>query len=629
MTSGFPNVASEFVTLTHYSKWVEEKSRRETWDETATRVVTFLKEETQNSDKIPDRTWNKIEKSMLRFEVMPSMRLVATAGPAAKKDNTCIYNCAYMPMDSVESISELMFILMCGTGVGFSVEASNIKKLPTVSMPQPVSRGDYVIDDSREGWSDAFLFGLNVWFAGEHAVFDFSKIRPYGSRLSTMGGRASGPGPLMELFKQAKDIIRGAEGRKLTSLEVHDICCLVAANVIMGGKRRSAMISFSDLDDSSMRDAKDFSSGNVPTHRYMANNTAVYLKKPSSADFMKEFAAIAGSGSGERGIFNFEAAIVANPNRELDGTERTNPCGEIILKPNQFCNLTEIVVRADDDVDSLVRKAKTAAWLGVIQASFTKFPYLRNRWKRACDNERLLGVSITGQMDNVELLTPEILASLKEVVRKTAKHAAKIIGIVEPASFTCTKPSGTVSQVVDSSSGVHTRWSDYYMRRYRIATSDPMFALLVDSGMKWNPEVGQKKRDCTTAVVEFPIKSPEGAKTRHTWGWRDQFDWYLRVQKNWSTHNVSNTIYIPEDAWLDVANAIYNNWDSVVGLTLFPFNGGVYDLAPYLEITEEEYEAAVLAMPELDFTKLGMYEVEDTTTFSREFACSGGVCDIS
>ena len=629
MKSEFPNVASEFVTLTHYSKWVEEKKRRETWDETVTRVVTFLKDETQNSDKIPARTWNKIESAMLAFEVMPSMRLVATAGPAAKRDHTCMYNCAYSPIDSLEAFSELMFMLMCGTGVGFSVEKVNIRKLPTVSLPTPVSRGEYVVDDSREGWADAFLFGLNLWFAGESAVFDFSKIRPYGARLNTMGGRASGPGPLIDLFKAAKDIIRGAEGRQLTSLEVHDICCLVASNVIMGGKRRSAMISFSDLEDSPMRDAKDFSLGHVPTYRYMANNTAVYTEKPSSADFMKEFAVIASSGSGERGIFNLEAAMAANPDRKPDREVRSNPCGEVALKPSQFCNLTEIVVRADDDVDSLVRKAKTAAWLGVIQASFTKFPYLRNKWKKTCEDERLLGVSITGQMDNTELLTPEILASLKEVVRKTARHAAKIVGIAEPASFTCTKPSGTVSQVVDSSSGVHPRWSDYYIRRYRIAVSDPMFALLVDSGMKWKPEVGQRRRDCTTAVVEFPVKSPDGSKTRHTWNWRDQFDWYLRVQKNWSTHNVSNTIYIPQDSWLDIANEIYRHWGDVVGLTLLPFDGGVYDLAPYEEITKDEYDTAVEAMPELDFERLGMFEIEDTTTFSREFACSGGVCDIS
>jgi len=537
-------------------------------------------------------------------------------------------NCAFAPIDNLKAFSELMFILMCGTGVGFSVERQYVNKLPIIKRDVLLERDDYVIEDSREGWADAFLFALQTWFAGEHVHFDYSKIRPYGAPLITMGGRASGPEPLRDLFDNVEAIIKSAAGRKLKPIEVHDICCLVAANVIMGGRRRSAMISFSDLDDEEMRNAKNFSLGPVPTHRYMANNSAVYHTKPSSAEFMEEFASMAKSGSGERGICNIEAIKNANPDRNITGEERMNPCAEILAKPNQFCNLTEVVVRANDGVDDLVEKVKTATWIGVIQASFTHFPYLRHRWAKACEEERLLGVSLTGQMDNPELLTPEILRSLREVVRKTAKHASKKLGINMPASFTCTKPSGTVSQVVDSASGVHPRWSNYYLRRYRIAVSDPMFELLKDEGMKWYPEAGQTKHNCTTAVVEFPVKSPDGAATRHTFTWEDQFNWYLRVQKNWSTHNVSNTIYVPEDSWLAMANLIYENWDSVVGLALFPFDGGEYELAPYLEITEEEYLKHTEEMPDIDFTRLGEFEHKDNTTFSQEIACGGGVCDV-
>ena len=628
--SKFPNAAAEFVTLTHYARWIPEKNRRETWEETVDRVVSFLKKDTKNAENVPKRVWNKIEKAMLSFETMPSMRLVATAGEAARRDNTCMYNCAYVPMNNVESISELMFILMCGTGVGYSVESRYVSKLPVVKADKLVDSYDYVVGDSREEWADAFLFGLNCWFSGLQVRYDYSNVRPYGAPLKTIGGRASGPEPLKDLFKRTEEIIKGAAGRKLSPIEVHDICCLVATNVIMGGKRRSAMISFSDLDDQEMKDAKNFSLGPVPTYRYMANNSAVYHDKPSSASFMEEFASMASSGAGERGICNVFAMANANPDRVLTGEERTNPCGEIILKPNQFCNLSEAIVRAGDNVDDLVEKVKTATWIGVIQSTFTHFPYLRNSWRKSCEEDRLLGVSLTGQMDNPALLTPEILDSLKEVVRKTAKHASKLLGVNMPVSFTCTKPSGTVSQVVDSASGVHPRWSDYYMRRYRIAKSDPMFRMLTEEfGMRWKPEVGQAKGNCTTAVLEFPMKSPDGALTRHSLSWREQFEWYLKVQSRWSTHNVSNTIYVPEDSWLAMANEIYENWDKVVGVTMFPFDGGVYDLAPYMEITKEEYEAAIEAMPDIDFSQIGKYETHDTTTFSGEIACGGGKCDIS
>ena len=576
---------------------------------------------------VPQKVWGKIRDGMDHFNVMPSMRIAATAGPAAQRDNVCCYNCAYEPIDGLQSFSELMFILMSGTGVGFSVEKENVEKLPAVMNPTGKVRDDYVIEDSREGWAKAFLFGLETWFAGETVVFDYSRIRPYGSPLKAMGGRASGPEPLKRLFDETEKLIRHAAGRKLTPLECHDICCRVAANVISGGKRRSAMISFSDLDDDEMRHAKDYP---VPVYRYMSNNSAVYKKKPNSADFMKEWAALATSGTGERGILNVSDLKSVCPMREFKGNERTNPCGEIILRPYEFCNLSEVVVRPKDDISDLVEKVKTAVWIGVIQSTFTHFPFLRDKWRKNCEEERLIGVSLTGQMDNHDILTPEVFKQLRKVAERTAKQAAKRLGINMPRAYTCTKPSGTVSQVVNSASGCHPRWSRYYIRRYRIAKSDPLFLMLRDQGLPFKPEVRQTRDNFTTAVFEFPVKSPRKSVLRNEWNAIKQLDWYRRVQKNWSTHNVSITIYVKDDEWLKVGSYVYEHWDEIVGISFFNYNGGKYELAPYQEITKEQYNKMVARFPTLDFTQLWKYEkiTGDTTRASQEFACAGSSCDI-
>jgi len=562
---------------------------------------------------------------MLNFEVMPSMRLVATAGKAAKHDNVCLYNCSYIPIDNLKSFSELMYILMCGTGVGFSVEIENIIRLPTIKYPSVTKRDDYVIQDSREGWADAYQFALETWYNGEDVHFNFDKIRPYGSSLITMGGRASGPEPLKDLFKFTKELINNAAGRKLNSLECHDICCKVAEVVVVGGTRRSALISFSDLEDEIMRHAKDFP---IPPHRFLSNNTAVYKKKPDTITFLKEWSALAESGSGERGILNVCNLSDISKDRKFTDDMRTNPCGEIILRPYEFCNLSEAIVRSDDDISDLVEKVKTAAWLGIIQSTFTYFPYIRNIWKKNCDEERLIGVSLTGQLDNPAILTDEVLRQLKKVVIKTAKHASEILKINTPKAFTCSKPSGTVSQVVDSASGCHPRYAKYYIRRYRISKADPLYLLMKDQGLKCHPEVGQKSDNATTMVLEFPIKSPDKAITITDWSAIKQLEWYLKVQKNWSTHNVSNTVYVKNDEWIKIGAWVYDHFNEIVGISFLPLDDHRYELAPYQEISEKEYDELMEKFPKIDFSKLVEYEnnTGDKTEAAKTMACESDKC---
>lgn len=623
----YPSIASEFVALRSYCRWLPELSRRETWAEVVSRVMTFLKTETRHADRIPNKVWTSIEEGIAAFNTMPSMRLVATAGAAAKKDNVCMYNCSYLPIDSTKSFSELLYILCCGTGAGFSIENHNIDKLPVVKHPTSQRRDDYVVEDSREGWAKAFQFGLDTWYAGEDVKFNYSKIRPYGSALVTMGGRASGPDPLKELMAFTKDTILEAKGRKLTSLECHDICCKIAEIVVVGGTRRSALISFSDLNDELMRHSKDFP---FPAHRYMSNNSAVYTEKPDNILFLKEWSALAESGSGERGILNVSNLEAICKDRKFTPDMRTNPCGEIILRPYQMCNLSEAVVRADDDIGDLVEKVKTATWIGVIQATFTNFPFLRPEWKKNCEEERLLGVSLTGQLDNPEILTEQVLKQLKKVAIKTAKHASDILKIPCPKAYTCVKPSGTVSQVVDSASGCHPRYSKFYIRRYRISSSDPLFQLLRDQGVNYKPENGQTEDNATTFVLEFPIKAPDKAITTSNWSSTQQLDWYLKLQKNWSTHNVSNTCYVKRDEWLKIGSWVLDNFADVVGISFLPLEDHKYTLAPYEEIDEKTYEQLLKEFPRLDFSVLGEYEklAGDKTEAAKTLACTGNACEL-
>jgi ribonucleotide reductase alpha subunit len=940
------NPSQEFVYLRTYARYLTEEQRRETWPETVDRVVSFLKLQRAN---VPAKVWIKLTKYMLNLDVLPSMRLVWAAGPAAARCNVPIYNCSFVEMKDIQSFSEMLYVLMCGTGVGFSVQACHVEQLPEVpKFPLQQEYIEHKVEDSKEGWADSLKLLLEQLFLGKSVNFDYSAIRPKGARLATMGGRASGPEPLVVLHQFVKDTLHAAQGRKLKPIEVHDICNKIAEIVVVGGVRRSSQISLSDLNDEDMRHAKDWP---CPIHRFMANNSAVYLERPDAVQFMKEWHALAASGSGERGIFNlgsvrtnspkrrnkelisgtnpcvpgdteiltrqgyqridqllgqevevwngfewskvepkitgenqaivkvtlsngrslrctpahkwviaegyngktkrlradelavgmklikheypvikegrrFEQAytqgfisadgmddydflylyetkfvcesrlvgqavgsgytslngterktfkldfqpmskdyvpfdcdlqsrldwlaglldgdgtelkeggvqvssvnrsfllevqkllttcgvaskvtlgnpaghrimpdgrggvkaylcqegyrlligatqmqelkelglkcerlkLEASPNRdasrfvtiasiEEDGVEElvycfteplrnlgcfdgiiTGQCGEIALRDKQFCNLSTVIVRPEDTLTSLLDKVETAAWIGTIQASFTNFPYLRKEWSENCKEEALLGVSLSGQMDNVPLLTKQTLAELKRKCVEVNKHAAEVLGIKQAAAITCGKPEGTTSQLTFSGSGCHPWYSKYFIRRYRISASDPLCHLLKESGAPLVPEVGQTWETANTLVVEFPCKAPEGAILREQVSALDQLKWYKRVQTNWCEHNQSITVYVKPDEWFDVGNWVYKNWDIACGLSFLPYDGGNYQLAPYEEISQEEYQDRLARFPTIDYSQLWKYEQEDQTEGAKTYACVGDKCELS
>jgi len=620
----FKNEVSKFIYKRTYSRWKGEEKRRENWPETIERFLTFII--SKNPD-IPEKTIHKIRKYMLEFAVMPSMRFLWAAGPAAKFDNTCIYNCAFAKINTVEAFSECLYILMCGTGFGFSVEKEEVEKLPEIPVIKSAQGSETIpIFDSKAGWADSVKMLMENLYDGQNIYFDYSQIRPEGARLRTMGGRASGPQPLVKLHDFIRETMHNAQGRKLTTLEAHDICNQIAEIVVVGGVRRSSQISLSDLDDKDMRHAKEWP---FPIKRAMANNSAIFREKPSAGEFLREWAALALSGTGERGIFNLDSAQKKAPSRRYAPLiQGTNPCGEIMLRDMEFCNLSEVVVRAEDDLDTLLDKVETATWIGVIQSTFTYFPYLRESWKRNCDVERLLGVSLTGQMDNPSLMTSEALSALKSRVLRISRKAAKLLGVNVSVATTCVKPSGTVSQLVDSASGVHPRWSQYYIRRYRIAARDPLFKLMKDSGMKCHPENGQSKKDATTWVVEFPVKSPDGCLTRKDVTALDQLKHYKNLQHNWCEHNASMTVYVRDDEWFEVGNWVYQNWDIINGVSFLPYDGGKYELAPYEEIDARTYERLIKKLPRIDYKQLSKYELNDNTQGKAEYACVGDKCEI-
>ena len=624
MVNLFKNEVAEFIYKRTYSRWLDDENRREDWPETIERFISFIISERPD---IPDKTINKIRKYMTEFAVMPSMRFLWAAGPAAKFDNTCIYNCSFAKINCVESFAECLYILMCGTGFGFSIESEEVEKLPEI----PVIKSGRALDtipifDSKAGWADSVKMLMNNLYDGQNIYFDYSQIRPEGARLNTMGGRASGPAPLVKLHDFIRETMHNAQGRKLTTLEAHDICNQIAEIVVVGGVRRSSQISLSDLNDEEMRHAKEWP---FPIKRAMANNSAVFRKKPSAADFLIEWGALAKSGTGERGIFNLEAAQKKAPSRRYAPLiQGTNPCGEIMLRDMEFCNLSEVVVREDDDLDTLLDKVETATWLGVIQSSFTYFPYLRKEWKKNCDVEALLGVSLTGQMDNPSVLTSEALKALKSRVLRISRKASGVLGTKMPAATTCVKPSGTVSQLVDSASGVHPRYSQYYIRRYRIAARDPLFKMLKDLGIKASPEVGQDAKTASTWVLEFPVKAPDNCITRKDVTALDQLKHYKNLQHNWCEHNASMTVYVRDDEWFEVGNWVYQNWDIINGVSFLPYDGGKYELAPYEEIDVHSYERLIKTLPLINYTHLSKYENSDNTQGKAEYACVGDKCEI-
>lgn len=622
----FRNDAAEFVYTRTYSRWIESEKRRENWPETVKRYIDFLVQE--RGDIIPQKVLIKIEKYMLSFDVMPSMRAVWAAGDAARKENLTMYNCAFQVVRIVNysSFAECLYILMCGTGYGFSVDLTEVDKLPEIPKMNPEGNGTIIIPDDKEGWAKSVQQLMSILYQGKDLQFDYSALRPKGSRLITMGGRSSGPEPLINLHSFIRDVFDKAQGRKLTTLECHDICNKIAEIVVVGGVRRSSEISLSSLNDDLMANAK---SGNFPKHRYMANNSAIYYKKPCAAEFLKEWAILALSGSGERGIFNIESARKHSPaRRNAELIQGVNPCSEILLRNEQLCNLSEVVVRKEDDLDTLFDKVETATWIGAIQSTFTDFKFLNPNWKRNCEEERLLGVSLTGQMDNIDLITADTLKALKAKAVKVARHASSKLNINMPTAITCVKPSGTVSQLVDSSSGLHTRYSDYYIRRYRISDTDPLIKMLREQKIPLKPEVGQDEETATTWVVEFPVKSPKGSVTRNDLTAVQQLEHYKLLQKYWCEHSASCTIYVKDSEWFEVGNWVYQNWEYINGISFLPYDGGIYKLAPYEEITKEKYDKLVDKFPKIDYTTLSKFELEDQTEGAQNLACVSGVCEI-
>lgn len=623
----FRNEAAEFVYYRTYSKYIEDKQRREHWPETVQRYIDFITEET--GDKVPAKLMKQIKDYILEMKSMPSMRAFWSAGDSARKNNLSMYNCSFLEIDNIRSFGEVLFILMHGTGVGFSVERESIDKLPEVPYQNGDSYGIFRVPDSKEGWKHSVDLLFESIYQGKNIEFDYSAIRKRGERLKTFGGRASGPDPLIDFHNFTKKILFEAQGRKLTDIECHDIVCKIADIVVVGGVRRSALISLSDVGSIEMRHAKDWENLKGNPQRFMANNSAKYYEKPSMVEFLDEWSALAKSGTGERGFVNFSK--LKSSRRDFDKSKYkfgVNPCGEIILRSMGLCNLSEVVLRKEDDFDSFLEKIKIAVWLGAIQSSFTHFPEMRKQWKKNCEEERLLGVSITGQMDNPGLLTEDRLDVAKGYAVKVCRKACKALGINMSVAITTGKPSGSLSQVVDSASGAHARFSPYYIRRYRISDTDPLYKVLLDSGFKLSPENGQTKANATTWVVAFPIKSPAGAVFREHMTAIEQLEHYKKIQSYWCEHNQSITVYVKDEEWLEVGNWVYKNWDSFVGVSFLPYDGGKYEQPPYEEITKEQYDQMAKELPKIKYELLTKYETEDMTEGETTLACIGGACDL-
>jgi ribonucleoside-triphosphate reductase (thioredoxin) len=629
MNNYLPTDYQSFIATSRYARWIESENRRENWRETVERFIANVVK-----GKVDVRTEDDILFAMLNLEVMPSMRSVMTAGPALARDNTAGYNCAYMPVDDVKSFDEAMFILLCGTGVGFSVERQYINKLPEVPELLFVSDDVITVHDSKEGWAKALRKLIALLYAGEIPTWDVSKVRPAGAKLKTFGGRASGPAPLVELFKYVVSKFGDAKGRKLSSIEVHDIMCKIGEVVVVGGVRRSAMISLSNLSDDRMRNAKSGMWWEHQGQRALANNSVAYTEQPDMETFMREWLSLVESKSGERGIFSRIASrkqAAKNGRRNIEHEFGTNPCSEILLRPNQFCNLSEVVVRATDSIEDLERKVRLATIIGTVQSTLTNFPYLRKIWTKNTEEERLLGVSLTGILDNKLLTTANAgleatLERLKNVAIATNAEWAERLGIPVSTAISCVKPSGTVSQLVDSASGIHARHSAYYVRTVRGDNKDPLTQFMMDQGIPSEPCV--MKPDSTT-VFSFPQKSPEGAITRNDMSAIEQLDFILTYQRHWTEHKVSCTVTVKENEWMEVGAYVYKHFDEMSGVSFLPHSDHTYQQAPYQDCTRHEYEMLLSVMPDkIDWAKLSEYETEDTSKGTSTFACSGGTCEI-
>lgn len=629
----FRNPLSEFIYYRTYSRWIEDEGRRETWIETVDRYMAFMKE--RLGDLVTPREYTDVREGILRQEAMPSMRLLWSAGRAARANNVAAFNCSFTAPTKFEDFAEIMFLAMSGAGVGFSVEGQTVEQLPQIKRQTGKFVSPQVIADSKEGWCDALTAGLRTWFAGKDITFDFSSIRPQGARLMTMGGKSSGPEPLRVLLQYVRNKVLARQNKRLSTIDVHDIICKIGEIVVVGGVRRTALISLSDLYDEEMRHAKDGTFYIKEPQRTMANNSAVYVERPSTVHFMEEWLSLAESGSGERGIFNRGGLQAQMPARRLAISKKhlntigTNPCGEILLRSKQFCNLSEVVCRKEDTEESLIRKIRLATLLGTYQCMLTDYKYIGKEWKRNCDEERLLGVSLTGQFDSPAVRNPKVLSYLREEALRTNEKYAKKFGIHASVSVTCVKPSGNVSQLVDASSGMHPRHAPYYIRRVRIGATDSLFQMMKDQKVPYHPEVGQAEENASVFVFEFPIAAPKGTVYRNDVTAIQQLEYWHMVKKNFTEHNPSVTVSVGDDEWLSVADWLYKNWDMIGGLSFLPRDNHVYTLAPYESIEEARYKEMVRNFPNIDFSQIVLYEREDETQGAKEAACVAGVCEIT
>ena len=619
----------QFIHKSRYARWMPEHSRRETWSETVFRYVSFWR----NREQITVKEGQKLYDAIHNLEVMPSMRCMMTAGVALDKDNVAGFNCSYLHIDSPRSFDELMYVLMCGTGVGFSVERNFINKLPEIAESFHKTDSLIVVSDSKIGWASAFRELIAMLYAGKIPQWDVSRVRGSGERLKTFGGRASGPEPLVDLFNFCIEVFQKAKGRKLTSIECHDIVCKIADIVVVGGVRRSALISLSNLSDQRMAKAKSGDWWRNEGQRALANNSVAYTEKPDFQSFLSEMQTMYESKAGERGIFSRVAAqkiASRNGRRDAEQDFGTNPCSEIILRSNQFCNLSEVVVRADDTLKTLKAKVEVAAMIGTLQATLTDFRYLRNVWKRNTEEEALLGLSMTGIMDHPVIgsatdKTEQWLEELKDVAVKTNKKWAEKLGINQSVAITCVKPSGTVSQLVDSASGIHPRFSKHYIRRVRSDKKDPLAVFMEQAGFP----VEQDVMSPSSSVFSFPVKAPKASTTVKQVGAMQQLALWKAYQNHWCEHKPSITVYYTDDEFLQVAQWIWDNFDICSGISLLPVSDHVYQQAPYEDISAEDYDKLLAEMPKgVDWNDLVNFEQEDNTTGSQELACVGGTCEI-
>lgn len=640
--SRLPSLYQEFIHLSRYSRWIPGENRRETWEETVARYFTFFKEHLKDrcEYELENDTISELQEGILSLSVMPSMRCLMTAGPALHRDEIAGYNCSFIAVDNPRAFDEILYILSCGTGVGFSVERQYVSNLPVVAEQFHDTDTTIVVQDSRIGWAKALKELIGLLYQGLVPKYDMSKIRPAGAPLKVFGGRASGPKPLIELFDFCIQVFKSSAGRKLQSIECHDIVCKIAEVIVVGGVRRSALISLSNLSDDRMRAAKSGQWWQDNAQRALANNSACYTEKPDIGIFMDEWKSLYDSKSGERGIFNLDAAKKsAGALRSTSGEKRrdetkiagTNPCAEILLRSKGLCNLSEVVVRVDDTKETLLKKVELATILGTFQSTLTNFRYLTRDWIKNQEEERLLGVSLTGILDNAFMSTPseelqEFLCEMRLKAIETNEKWADLLGIPRASSITCIKPSGTVSQLVDSASGIHARHSEYYVRTVRADNKDPLCSLMKDAGFPNEPDAMKPEH---TTVFSFPVKSPEKAVFRTELDAIKHLELWIFYKKFWAEHTVSITVSVKESEWLDVAAFVYKNFDDISGISFLPFSEHTYKQAPYQDCTKEQYQELLDKMPEfIEWTGLSKYEKEDATTSTRELACSAGNCEI-